>query len=76
VEHVSLVEIANAMRHTVASAAGMADTELKREALALFGGRRVTEAIGTRLDAALIHGLESGRLERAGSGVVVSGPLS
>lgn len=76
IDHVSLVEIANAMLHTAASAAGMEESELKREALALFGGRRVTEAIGVRLDAALAYGLESGRLERAGSGVLVSGPLS
>ena len=76
IDHVPLVEIANAMRHTVASAAGMEETELKREALALFGGRRVTDAIRQRLDAALAFGLESGRLERAGSGVLVSGPLS
>jgi len=76
IDHVSLVEIANAMRHAAASAAGMEETELKREALALFGGRRVTEAIGLRLDAAVAHGLDSGRLERAGSRVLVSGPLS
>ncbi|TFD91239.1 DUF3320 domain-containing protein [Cryobacterium serini] len=75
INHVSLVEIANAMLHTTASAAGMDETELKREALALFGGNRVTEAIGLRLNEALIYGLGSGRLERAGSGVIVSGPL-
>ncbi|TFD05523.1 DUF3320 domain-containing protein [Cryobacterium sp. TMT1-66-1] len=76
IDHVSLLEIANAMRQCAASAAGMDETELKREALSLFGGRRVTEAIGQRLDAGLIYGLKSRRLERAGSGVVVSGPLS
>ncbi|TFC59573.1 DUF3320 domain-containing protein [Cryobacterium sp. TMT2-15-1] len=72
-EHVSLVEIANAMRLMTEAAAGMEESELKRESLALFGGRRITDAIGVRLDAALAFGLRSGRLERTGSGMVVTG---
>lgn len=49
----------------------MGDTSLKREALALFRGRRVTESIGARLDAAVRFALESGRLERWPNRVLV-----
>ena len=72
-DHVALVEIANAMRLVTEAAAGMEDSELKRDSLALFGGRRITEAIGTRLDAAITFGLQSGRLERTGTGMLVTG---
>jgi hypothetical protein len=73
IEHVPLEEIANAMRIVTEAAAGMDETELKREALALFGGRRITEAIGSRLDAALSLGLTSGRLGLTSLGVWVTG---
>ncbi|MFD4421396.1 DUF4011 domain-containing protein [Agromyces sp. NPDC058484] len=72
-EHISLVEIANAMRVTAAISGGMDDTELKRETLALFGGKRLTSAIDARLASGLLHGLESGRLERSHSGHVMDG---
>lgn len=73
-EHVSLVEIANAMRLVTEAAAGMDEQELKRESLATFGGKRITEAIGTRLDQALAFGFESGRLARAANGLIISSP--
>jgi hypothetical protein len=73
IEHVPLVEIANAMRLAAEAAAGMNESELKRQALAHFGGRRVTESIGARLDTALEFGLKSGRLERTNAGMLVSG---
>ena len=72
VDQVSLVEIANAMRVAAEVSAGMDEESIKREALALFGGRRITGSIGARLDQALRVGLESGRLERLPSGVLVS----
>lgn len=73
VDHVPLVELANAMRVVAGLAGGMTDSEVKREALALFGGRRLTAAISARLDEALAYGLSTGRLERADSGHVMDG---
>lgn len=72
-EYISLVEIANAMRVAAALSGGMDDTELKREALAMFGGKRLTSAIDARLAAGLLHGLETGRLERSQSGYIMDG---
>ncbi len=64
IEAVSLVEIANAMRIAAAQSGGMASDELKREALGMFGGKRITSAIATRLDDGLEFALASGRLRR------------
>lgn len=72
-EYISLVEIANAMRVAAALSGGMEETELKREALAIFGGKRLTSTIDARLAAGLRHGLETGRLERSHSGYLVDG---
>ncbi|QYF72335.1 DUF3320 domain-containing protein [Cryobacterium sp. PAMC25264] len=72
-DHVSLIEIANAMRIVAEAAAGMEETELKREALYLFGSRRLTDGISARLDQALAVGIETGRLERTSSGMLVNG---
>lgn len=72
-EYISLVEIANAMRVAAALSGGMDETELKREALAMFGGRRLTAAIDQRLRLGLSHGLESGRLDRTSSGYLTDG---
>lgn len=62
-DEVSLVEIANAMRVVCEQAGGMSRDELKRAALRLFGGRRVTEDISRRLESALALGHETGRLD-------------
>jgi len=51
---------------------GATAEELKREALHMFGGRRITEAIGKRLDAGLRAALEHGRVKVRGSGLYVS----
>lgn len=72
-DHVPLVEIANAMRIVAEAAAGIEDTELKREALSLFGSRRLTDGINARLDLALAAGIETGRLKRTSSGLLVNG---
>jgi hypothetical protein len=66
IEHISLVEIANAMAIAAEESAGLSPDELRRETLAIFGGKRVTAAIGARLDEALEFGLASGRLARRG----------
>lgn len=73
VEHVSLVEIANAMRVSADLSGGMTDEEIKRDALGMFGGKRLTAAIRERLEAGLAYGLESGRLDRDPTGYVVNG---
>ncbi|HXH35985.1 MAG TPA: DUF4011 domain-containing protein [Plantibacter sp.] len=66
IEHISLVEIANAMAIAAEESAGLSPDELRRETLAIFGGKRVTAAIGARLDEALELGLMSGRVVRSG----------
>lgn len=71
IDHVSLVEIANAMRIAADLSGGMDDASLKREALGLFGGRRITESIGARLDDAVRFAVSSGRIERLANGVLV-----
>jgi hypothetical protein len=75
-DHVSLVEIANAMSIVAEASAGLSEPDLKREALLVFGGRRMTEGISARLDAALSWGTENGRLHRSNLGVVQSINLS
>jgi len=73
-EHVPLVEIANAMRLAAEAAAGIDDAELKRETLAFFGGRSTRGTVGIRLDAALGLALETGRLTRTPAGLLLPGP--
>ena len=52
-DHVPLEEIANAMAIVAELGGGMSEADVKREALALFGGKRMTEGVTTRLDAGL-----------------------
>ena len=73
-DEISLVEIGNAMLVVAEESGGIDAAGIKREALALFGGKRVTQAIGTRLDAALTRALDKGLLTQAGSGVLVATP--
>lgn len=73
IETVSLIEIANAMRIAAALSGGMSSTEVKREALGMFGGKRMTAAITSRLDAGLALALESGRLEADRDGMLADG---
>ncbi|OJV84872.1 DUF4011 domain-containing protein [Microbacterium sp. 70-16] len=63
-EHVPLEEIANAMAVVAELGGGMQQDELKRQALALFGGKRMTEGVAALLDAGLECGLTTGRIER------------
>ncbi|MCC2314204.1 DUF4011 domain-containing protein [Cellulomonas xiejunii] len=73
VDEVSLVEIANALRVAAEETGGASADELTRRALQMFGGRRVTEAIGKRLDAGLALALAWGRVQVRGVGTYVSG---
>ncbi len=72
-DEVSLVEIGNAMIVVAQQSGGSADEELKRDALNLLGGKRITDLIDQRLQAALGRALEKGLLRRSGSGVVIDG---
>jgi len=69
IDHVPLEEIANAMAVVAELGGGMNEDELKRESLALFGGKRLTEGVSSRLDAGLQRGLETGRIERGDRGL-------
>ena len=55
-------EIANAMAVVTELAGGMSEEEIKRESLALFGGKRLTEGISARLSEALARALVTGRV--------------
>lgn len=70
VDHVPLEEIANAMAVVAELAGGMSEDELKRQALALFGAKRLTEGVALRLNAGLQRGLETGRIERDDRGLI------
>ena len=72
-DEVSLIEIGNAMMIAAEQAGGITPEELKRETLNMFGGKRITQAIGGRLDAALNRGLTKGILQQTSSGLVVIG---
>ncbi len=72
-EHVPAREVVNAMVAVSRGAAGMAVGELRREVLAVFGGRRVTASAAERLDAALEMGVRTGRLRVDSDGRVVVG---
>ncbi|MCR2808419.1 MULTISPECIES: hypothetical protein [unclassified Microbacterium] len=62
-DHVPLEEIANAMAVVAELGGGMSEDELKRQALALFGGKRLTVGVSARLADGLQRGLDTGRLE-------------
>lgn len=70
-DEVSLVEISNAMAIVAEDTGGIQPEDMKREALALFGGRRRTQAINARLDDALRDGIARGVLEESQSGNIV-----
>ncbi|HWO66065.1 MAG TPA: DUF3320 domain-containing protein, partial [Umezawaea sp.] len=70
-EHVPTREVVNALVAVARGAAGMPVGELRREVLAVFGGRRVTASAAERLDAALEVGVRAGRLRVDPDGRVV-----
>ena len=70
-EEVSLIEIVNAMMMVAEQSGGIDAEELKREALTLFGGRRMTPAIAGRLDEAFEHGVAKGLLTRSSGGTIL-----
>ncbi len=70
-DEVSLIEIGNAMVIVAEQTGGVEREEIKREALTLLGGKRVTQAIGARLEAALQRALQVGVLKQSSAGLVV-----
>ncbi|MFC0068790.1 DUF3320 domain-containing protein [Umezawaea endophytica] len=70
-EHVPVREVVNALVAVARGAAGMPVGELRREVLAVFGGKRVTASAAERLDAALAVGVRAGRLRVDPDGRVV-----
>jgi hypothetical protein len=72
IETVNWREIANAMAALCVAGQGMYEEEIKREALAVFGGKRMTEGITTALTAALDQALKTGRLVKRADGLIVA----
>ncbi|TDH48412.1 DUF3320 domain-containing protein [Mycobacterium eburneum] len=72
-DEVSLVEIGNAMIVVAEQTGGIDPDELKRAVLGLFGGRRMTAAIGARLDSALDRMVEKGLLMLSNGFLVAAG---
>lgn len=73
IDEVSLVEIGNAMVVVAAQSGGAVKDDLKRQAMALFGVKRMGAGVAVRLDAALERAVAVGKLRVAPSGVVVTG---
>ncbi|MCB9409353.1 DUF3320 domain-containing protein [Mycolicibacterium sp.] len=71
-EEVSLIEIGNALLIVAEESGGSAKDELKREALALFGGRRLTAAVSDRLDEAIDRAVARGLLRLSSAGFFVA----
>ena len=76
IEDVSLIEIGNAMQALCRAGGGMEREELLREALAVFGGRRLTPAVRQRMDAALDRNLANERLVASAGLVLALGQAS
>ena len=72
VEDISLRELGNAMVALSAAASGIEHEEMLHATLALFGGRRLTPGIGTRLAFALQNAVDRGRLEKQANGLLVA----
>ena len=65
-EHISPLELANAMREIARLSGGIALDELKKETSEIFGFKRLTSGFSDTLDRALSVGLKAGRLRWEG----------
>ncbi|WP_427133479.1 DUF3320 domain-containing protein [Pseudarthrobacter sp. S9] len=72
-EHISVVELRNAMVEIVRSAGGIAIDELHRETIRTFGGKRRTAGVTARLNQGLQYGVDTERLELRGDLVHLPG---
>jgi hypothetical protein len=73
IEQISPHEIANAMAVIAHQSAGIEISELKREALEMFGLKRMTVASEEVLNKAIEFGIKRGRLVMKADGIVVRG---
>jgi len=73
IQDVPLIEIGNAMIVAAEQAGGIEAEGLKREALNLLGGRRITQDIKERLDAALKRAVSGGLLRQSDAGLIFVG---
>jgi hypothetical protein len=65
-EHISVVEIRNAMVEIVRVSGGIAVDELHREIIRTFGAKRLTAGVTVRLNEGLQYGVDTERLELRG----------
>ncbi len=65
-EHISPLEIANAMREIALLSGGITSEDLKREASGLFGFKRLAAGLNSVMENAISVGLAEGRLHREG----------
>jgi hypothetical protein len=65
-EHISVVELRNAMVEIVRLSGGISVSELHRETIRLFGGKRRTAGVTARLNEGLQYGVDTERLELRG----------
>jgi hypothetical protein len=72
-EHISVAELRNAMVEIVRLSGGISVSELHRETIKIFGGKRRTAGITARLDEGLQYGVDTGRLELRGDVVHLAG---
>lgn len=70
IDEVSLIEVSNAMLVIAEQTGGIEAEELKREALGLFGGKRMTAGIEARLGEALESAVAKGLLVESGAGLI------
>lgn len=71
-EHISLVELRNAMVEIVRTSGGITVEELHRDTIRVFGGKRLTSGITARLNEGLQYGVDTERLELQGDVVHVA----
>ncbi|WCI09630.1 DUF3320 domain-containing protein [Arthrobacter sp. OVS8] len=72
-EHISVVELRNAMVEIVRLSGGISVSELHRETIRVFGGKRRTAGITSRLNEGLQYGVDTERLELRGDVVHLAG---
>lgn len=72
-EHISVVELRNAMVEIVRLSGGISVSELHRETIRVFGGKRRTAGITARLNEGLQYGVDTERLELRGDVVHLAG---
>ncbi|BBX09940.1 DUF3320 domain-containing protein [Mycolicibacterium aichiense] len=73
IDEVSLVELGNAMVVVAEQSGGALKDDLKRQAMALFGVKRMGAGVAARLDSALERAVAVGKLRVLPTGVVVAG---